>query len=262
MPEGDTIARLAITLREALVGQRIVRFGSRMPALRDADIEGHVVTGIETRGKHLLIRFDDGRALHTHLRMSGVWRSVRAPSEKAIVMLQTDAHILALFQRERGAPPIVRLLSPDALRRQPMLRALGPDLLSPDFDMDEAVRRLAASGCSTVTEALLDQRCVAGIGNEYKSEVCFIRMIHPHLRTATIHDDTWRSLLGCARELMQTNVKRGYRERVTRFAPGPKKWVYGRAGERCLRCKIGVVKRSLDGLERRSTYWCPECQAE
>jgi endonuclease-8 len=261
MPEGDTIARIARALREVLVGKRIVRLASRMPALRDTDLEGRLVTGIEARGKHLLIAFDDGRTLHTHLRMSGTWRIHVAPYEarSPVVALETDAHTAILYQRARGAPPIVRLLSRDALRREPTLRALGPDLLSTTFDMEEAVRRFRASR-GTLGEALLDQRCVAGIGNEYKSEICFIQRVHPHTRVSDVQPDTWRSLLSCAKELMEKNVKKRSFERVTRFAPGPKQWVYGRAGKHCLRCKVGLVRRSFDGLARRVTFWCPECQ--
>jgi endonuclease-8 len=266
MPEGDTVARIAVLLRGALVGKRVVGLTSRLPALRDTMLEGHAVTGIHTRGKHLLVSFDDGRTLHTHLRMSGTWRLLTRTSPRAassaVVAIETDDLIAVLLQRSRGAPPIVRLLSADALRRQPMLRALGPDLLDPAFDLEAAVRRLGATSHRTVGEALLDQRLVAGIGNEYKSEVCFIRHIHPHAKPETLEKDTWRSLLSCAHELMHVNVRRGTRGRVTRFASGSRMWVYGRRGEQCLRCKMGIVQRSFDGLDRRMTFWCPECQPD
>lgn len=261
MPEGDTIARAAIVLRRALVGQKISRLVSRMPALRDTGLEGHVVTGIETRGKHLLIAFDDGRTLHTHLRMSGSWRvyagSLHARSP--VVAIETASHVAVLHQTSRGAPPIVRLLSPDALRRQPMLRALGPDLLAADFDEDEAVRRLLATRQPTVGEALLDQRSVAGIGNEYKSEVCFLCGVHPHRTPGSVDAATWHKLLSCTRELMVRNVRKPHPARVTRLAPGPAKWVYGRTDQRCLRCH-SPIRRSLDGLDRRQTFFCPVCQ--
>ena len=262
MPEGDTVARIAAALRDTLVGKRIVRFSSRLPALRDAMLEGRVVTSIEARGKHLLIVFDDGRTLHTHLLMSGTWRVQPSgrPIRSPVVALETETHAAVLWQRIRGKPPIARLLSPDALRRQPMLRALGPDLLATTFDMEDAVRRLAATPLPPVGEALLDQRAVAGIGNEYKSEVCFLCGVHPHTLPNTVAPETWRALLTCARELMQINVRRRHPGRVTRFASGPTLWVYGRTGKRCLRCKVGVVQRTFDGLDRRMTFFCPECQ--
>jgi len=268
MPEGDTLARIAITLREALVGRRVERFESPIPALRDVGLEGRTIESIEARGKHLLIRFDDGRTLHTHLRMSGDWRlharGARWP--RVLVAIETSDRAAVLVRRANaGAPPIIRLLSADALRRDRVLRSLGPDVLAADFDAAEAARRLRASVHATVAEALLDQRDVAGIGNEWKSELLFLSGIDPRTPPRDIDETRWLELLARARELLTKNISRGksgrfaIAGRASRFGPGPSKWVYGRANKPCLRC--GAPIRFLrQGLDRRSTYHCPRCQ--
>ena len=293
MPEGDTLARIAIVLREALVGRRVARFVSPIPALRNARLEGRTIASVEARGKNLLVAFDDGRVLHTHLRMSGEWllhgrradgtptfgarplaagsapprrRGMRAPS-RALVLLETDDRAATLFVRPgAGAPPIVRLLSPEALRRDRLLRSLGPDVLAPDFDAPEAARRLRASIHPTIAEALLDQRDVAGIGNEYKSELLFLCGIDPRKPPREVSEAQMLDLLARARELMTKNVARGKSGRFaiagrqTRFSPGPAQWVYGRGNRPCLRC--GALVRSMrQGLDRRVTYYCPRCQS-
>ncbi|HEY1959193.1 MAG TPA: DNA-formamidopyrimidine glycosylase family protein [Polyangiaceae bacterium] len=268
MPEGDTLARIAITLREALAGQRVEHFRSPIPALRDTGLEGRTIESVESRGKHLLIRFDDGRTLHTHLRMSGEWLLFprAGPTARDLVAIETSDRAAVLRRRPgAGAPPIVRLLSEDALRRDRVLRSLGPDVLASDFDAHEAARRLRASIRPTIAEALLDQRDVAGIGNEWKSELLFLSGIDPRTPPSDVSDARWLELLGRARELLTKNVSRGKSGRfaivgrASRFAPGPSKWVYGRAGRPCLRC--GAPIRFLrQGLDRRSTYHCPRCQ--
>ena len=278
MPEGDTLARIAITLQEALAGRRVERFESPLPALRDVGLEGRVIERVESRGKHLLIRFDDGRTLHTHLRMSGDWRlQARGPRRaRDLVAIETSDRAAVLVRRPgAGAPPIVRLLSADALRRDRVLRSLGPDVLAADFDAAEAARRLHASVHATVAEALLDQRDVAGIGNEWKSELLFLSGIDPRTPPREVSEARWLELLARARELLIKNVSRGKSGRfaipfswsaasprggrASRFGAGPSKWVYGRANKPCLRC--GAPIRFLrQGLDRRSTYHCPHCQ--
>ena len=272
MPEGDTLARIAVTLRDALVGRRIERFASPIPALRDVGLEGRTISSVETRGKNLLVAFDDGRTLHTHLRMSGSWHlygldgAWRRPAKTALVTIATGDRVAVLFREEgQGAPPIVRLLSRDALRRDRMLRSLGPDVMASEFDKAEAVRRVHASIHPTIAEALLDQRDVAGIGNVYKSELLFLAGIDPRRAPASVPLDALDALLANAREIMLRHVKRSrpgrfaIAGRTTRFLPGETLWVYGRARKPCLRCRTSI--RSItQGLDRRSTYWCPKCQ--
>ncbi len=272
MPEGDTLARIALTLRGALVGHAVVRFESPIPALRDVALEGRTIASIETRGKNLLVAFDDGRTLHTHLRMAGEWHLYgreskwRRPRSTALVTIETDDRIAVMFRTERlGAPPIVRLLSAEALRRDRMLRSLGPDVLAPSFDVAEAARRVHASIHPTIAEALLDQRDVAGIGNEYKSELLFLARVDPRRAPKSLSEDEIRALLVRACELMTKNVARGrtgrfaIAGRATRFGAGPTRWVYGRARKPCLECGT-LVALMRQGLDRRTTYFCPRCQ--
>ncbi|HEY2365397.1 MAG TPA: DNA-formamidopyrimidine glycosylase family protein [Polyangiaceae bacterium] len=272
MPEGDTIARIAVTLRDALVGHRVERFESPIPALRDTDLEGRTIASVEARGKNLLIAFDDARTLHTHLRMSGTWHlyglhsSWRKSAKSALVTITTDDRVAVMFREERaGAPPIIRLLSADALRRDRMLRSLGPDVMATTFDVDEAVRRVHASVHKTIAEALLDQRDVAGIGNVYKSELLFLAGVDPRRAPKSVPIETLRALLVNAREIMLKHVQQSRRGRfaiqgrVTRFRSGEALWVYGRARKPCLRCRA-PIRSIMQGLDRRSTYWCPKCQ--
>ena len=272
MPEGDTLARIAVTLRDALVGHRVARFSSPIPALRDVALEGREIWSIETRGKNLLIVFDDGRTLHTHLRMSGSWHlygtssAWRRPARQAQVTLATDDRVAVLFREEgEGAPPIIRLLSADALRRDRMLRSLGPDVMADAFDLEEAIRRVRTSIHPTIAEALLDQRDVAGIGNVYKSELLFLVAVDPRRPPKSVPEETLRDLLGKAREIMLKHVAQSrtgrfaIRGRTTRFAAGEDLWVYGRARKPCLKCRT-AIRDMRQGLDRRSTYWCPKCQ--
>jgi endonuclease-8 len=272
LPEGDTLARIAVTLRDALVGHIVERFTSPIPALRDVGLEGRTLASVDTRGKNLLVAFDDGRTLHTHLRMSGTWHlygkesAWRRPAKTALVTLATDDRVAVLFREEgEGAPPIIRLLSPDALRRDRMLRSLGPDVMAASFDLEEAVRRVHTSIHPTIAEALLDQRDVAGIGNVYKSELLFLAGVDPRRAPKSVPVERLRALLVNARQIMLKHVAQSRRGRfaiqgrVTRFRPGETLWVYGRARKPCLRCRT-AIRSITQGLDRRSTYWCPKCQ--
>src|SRR4051812_26984552 len=175
MPEGDTILRAARTLNRAFAGKSIARASSPLPELANVDFAGLRIDAVEAHGKNLIVRFGDGRALHTHMRMNGAWHLYRAgerwrkPEHLARFVLEVDA--------VQGDPPlvavcfsapVVRLLRvPDADAK---LTSLGPDVLAVDFDADEAIRRLRALGAMPLGEAIVHQNAVAGIGNIYKSE--------------------------------------------------------------------------------------------
>lgn len=270
MPEGDTLFRVAETLRAALLGERLTGFSSPLPALREADLVGKYVAKVETRGKNLLIAFDDGRTLHTHLRMEGSWhlyargRPWRRAKSGARVVLETERHVAVCF-----LAPVVRLLSPAMLRRDRALSSLGPDLLSPDFDAQAAISGLKKLHSTPIGEALLDQRTVSGIGNEYKSELLFLHGIDPLAPVSRVTDAELGAVLESARELMHKNVAKLSAVGAPRFRIGPRRtrfasggartWVYGRAGEACFRCGARIELRH-QGLSRRSTYSCPRCQ--
>ncbi|HEX7195523.1 MAG TPA: DNA-formamidopyrimidine glycosylase family protein [Candidatus Limnocylindria bacterium] len=266
MPEGDTIFRTADVLRAALVGRRITAARAQArPGLRRVPdlsrLAGATVTSVEARGKHLLMGFDNGLTLRSHLRMSGSWHryrpgeSWRRPAYQASAILETAESVAVAFNT-----PVVELLTETDLRRSRPLRELGPDLLGAKFDTDEAVRRLMGSGTEELGNALLDQRLVAGIGNVYKSEVAFLERLDPWVPVEHIDEGDLRGALLTARRLLQANVRGGARVTTGRTARGEGLWVYGRAGRPCRRCGT-IVRSARQGELARLTYWCPRCQS-
>jgi endonuclease-8 len=265
MPEGDTIYRTAAVLRAALVGRRIT--GARaqpQPALRRVPdlsrLVGATVTDVEARGKHLLIGFENGFTLRSHLRMTGSWHRYRPgerwhlPLRRASAILETNESVAVAFDT-----PVVELLTDADLRRSRALTTLGPDLLSRDFDADEALRRLRERDAEALASVLLDQRAVAGIGNVYKSEVAFLDGLDPWAPVAAFDDAELVGALRTARRLLQANTRGG--ARVTTGSPvrGQGLWVYGRVGRPCRRCGTRI-QVSRQGELARLTYWCPRCQ--
>lgn len=269
MPEGDTLARTAAGLRPYLVGREIraARAQGPGPVPQVHRLIGRRIDAVESRGKHLLIRFDGGLELRTHLRMHGSWHRYRPgerwrrPPGRARLVLEVDGAVAVCFDA-----PVVELFEARAEHLHPALSRLGPDLLAADFDADEAHRRLRdpSRADQDVAVALLDQRALAGIGNVYKSEVLWIERVSPFSRVVDVDDDTLHRLVATARRLLLANAdpRRGP-ERVTtagdRGAPGAL-YAYGRAGRPCRRCgtPIAVIRQGTDLA--RSTYWCPTCQ--
>lgn len=257
MPEGDTIHRTATTLRAALAGKEVVSF--RAPRLGAATIAaGTTVTAVEARGKHLLVRFDDGRALHTHMQMSGSWHVYR-PGERwrgsgaaARVVIDVADAVAVCFRA-----PVVEILDARAVRSHPRLSALGPDLCSPSADLGEALARLERPPPQTpIAVALLDQRVACGVGNVYKSETLFACRVDPFTPLEDLDEATRRALLMKASELLRRNLEGG--RRVT-YEGGLA--VYGRSGRPCRRCGA-TIRSARQGRPPRTTYWCPACQPE
>ena len=265
MPEGDTIFRTAQVLRAALLGRRLTAARAQpQPGLRSVPdlsrLTGAAVATVEARGKHLLIGFDSGLTLRTHLRMKGSWHRYR-PGEpwrrsarSATVVLETAESVAVAFDT-----PVAELLTDAELRRSRALTTLGPDLLSRSFEADEALRRLRERDGEALGNALLDQRAVAGIGNVYKSEVAFLEGLDPWAPVAAFDDGDLLNALRTARRLLQANTRGG--ARVTTGSPvqGQGLWVYGRVGRPCRRCGT-PVKAGRQGELARLTYWCPRCQ--
>jgi endonuclease VIII len=256
VPEGDTIFRSATVLRRALAGRRVLGFEA--PRVRPQPFrEGTTVTTVEARGKHLLIGFDDGRVLHTHMQMSGSWHVYepsmrwRRPHAQMRVRIDVPEATAVCFNA-----PVVELLRERDLARHPRLAALGPDLCSPEADLDEAMRRLAAMPGSTETGVLLlDQRIACGIGNVYKSEVLFARRVDPFAPLSSLEPADRRALYDTAGRMLRANLDGG--RRMT--APGGLA-VYGKAGRPCPRCGTAIASRR-QGESARTTYWCPSCQS-
>jgi endonuclease VIII len=263
MPEGDTIFRTAAVLDAALRGQRVSAARARAHARLSHPPElsrlvGATVTGVRPLGKHLLIGFDLGLVLRTHLGMHGSWHRYapgepwRRPATQATVVIETPGAVAVCFN-----PPEVELLTDAEAARHSTLGSLGPDLLARSIDTDLAIARLRKRNGVELGEALLDQRAVSGIGNVYKSEVCFVERVSPWFRVAAADDATLTRLLVTARRLLRANVRGG--ARVTTGARGTPLWVYGRRGRPCRRCGTRVEGRR-QGSAARMTYWCPRCQ--
>ena len=271
MPEGDTIYRIAEVMRRTLRDDVIVSARGRPGGAQLERLVGARVDRVTTRGKHLLIGFDDGLTVHTHLAMDGTWHRYR-PAERwrlrpdeAVAVLETSRAVAVCFNA-----PTVELVETKALELHPVLARLGPDLLDPDFDVDAATAGLGSSH-ETIAEALLDQRLVSGIGNVYRSELLFEFGQDPFTPATALTRERAQALLESARRLLVANVGAG--DRVTMpdasgatpdvSAAGSRnfdRWVYRRAGRPCRRCGTRIASRSLGRLPRR-LYWCPACQA-
>ena len=260
MPEGDVVWRTARQLDAALTGRVLTHSDFRVPRFATTDLAGRAVTGTVSRGKHLLTRVETGVTVHTHLRMDGSWR-IRPASD----YLPRDHRIrLVLGNGERQALGyllgIVEVLP--TRHEERVVGHLGPDLLGPDWDPAEAVRRLRADPARPVSEALLDQRNLAGIGNLYRAEVLFLRGIDPWRPVGEISD--LEALVELARKLLDANKDRIDQVTTGSLVPGAQTWVYGRAERPCRRCggrirRVAASGRSGDDGDR-VTFWCPRCQ--
>ena len=274
MPEGDTLFRAARTLHRALAGKVVVRFETVLPQLsrvdEDAPVAGRTVERVRSVGKHLLVELSGDLVLRTHMRMNGSWHVYRPgerwqrPRSSMRLVVET-----ADFQAVAFDVPVAEFRTARELARDPAVAGLGPDVLGAGFDEDEAVRRLQERGAIDIGDALLDQRALAGIGNVFKSEVCFAERVHPFTQVAALDEETLRRLVRTARRFLGMNVLEssgagmvtytGLRRTTGRGDPSASLWVYGRAGEPCRVCgeRIVVERR---GPQARSTYFCPRCE--
>ncbi|OEJ61214.1 DNA glycosylase [Streptomyces agglomeratus] len=260
MPEGDTVWRAAQRLHTALAGRPLVRADLRVPRFATADLTGRTVLDVTPRGKHLLTRLEGGLTLHSHLGMDGAWR-IYAAAER---WRGGPAHqIRAILGNAERTAVGYRLPLLELVRTQDEAQTighLGPDLLGPDWDPDEALRRLLAAPERPLGEALLDQRNLAGIGNVYKSELCFYARATPWLPVGEL--PSLERLVAAAKRLLEANRDRPSRRTTLRErAPTPLFYVYGRAGRPCLRCGATIRHADQgDSTRLRPTYWCPHCQ--
>jgi endonuclease-8 len=261
LPEGDTIYKAAAVLRSLLVGQTILAARARTPGPMIERVVGSRVEQITTSGKHLTLHFDNGLALHTHLRMGGAWHRYRPgerwlrPPSQARVVLEVAEHVVVLFNA-----PVAELVSERTLEHHPALSSLGPDLLAPTFDLEAALVRLKGQDLP-IGEALLDQRIVAGVGNVYKSELLFLERLDPATNVSDLDESRLRAVLVTAERLLRANVVTGApRITTTDSSVRSPVWVYGRAGRPCFRCR-GRIRARRQGNPPRLTYWCPTCQS-
>jgi endonuclease-8 len=244
LPEGDTIWRTAAALRRR-VGGKVVLDARPLSIAR---LKGRRLESVEPNGKHLVMQFEGGLALHSHMRMTGAWHLYRLgerwrqPERRATAVLSFDDVVAVCF-----AAPVMELVR-DA--RQPVAH-LGPDILVDPFDIDEVIRRARLSEVPTIGELLLEQRVCAGIGNIYKCESLWALRVNPWMHPAELDDERLRQLYATARDMMRRNL-------VTPLAR-QRNAVHARGGRSCPRC--GTPIRILaQGYQARLTYFCPRCQ--
>jgi endonuclease VIII len=260
MPEGDTVWRTARHLDQALTGQALTRTDFRVPALATLDLSGRMVESTVARGKHLLTRIGTDHTLHTHLKMEGSWHLYkpgsrwRRPAHEARVVLSTQPWSAVGF-----ALGIVEVIPRS--EEQSAVGHLGPDLLGPDWDPDEAVRRIRETPDRPIADALLDQRNLAGVGNMYKSELCFLAGVHPWRPVSEIA--ALDRLVRRAHLVLDANKERVEQTTTGDTRRGRTMWVFRRDKQPCRRCgtPVRVAMQGPEGQER-ATYWCPTCQPE
>ena len=257
MPEGDSVFRLARRLRSALDGERLVAGELRVPQHARADLADRTVLEHDTRGKHLLQRLSGGLTLHTHLRLDGTW-TVTGGGRSVPRRVQPDVRVR--LATERGptawgvAIPIVQLVA--TRDEHEVVGFLGPDPLREDWDESEAVRRVESDPSRPVLEAIREQRNLAGLGNLWVNEVCFLRGVHPDTPVAEV--DVRPMVRLAARALRHSaTTPDAYQITTGDRRRGEQHWVVGRASRPCLRC--GTLVRGR-GEHPGRTYWCPSCQ--
>jgi endonuclease-8 len=258
MPEGDTIRWAAKRMRPVLEGRvpdQILTPQQRHGRDRWPErLAGRAVTGVDTHGKHLLLRFEGRLALHSHLRMTGSWgvyrdgQPWRRSRRRAWIVLRAGSHEVVEFDG-----PVLELLTEGRTRLDRQLAALGPDVLAEDFDSERFLARLRADDPTRgIGDALLDQSLVAGIGNMWKAEGCWEARVDPWRRVAQVADAEVLEIIELVRPRMLLSAEQGPRAIEAR--------VHNRAGRPCRRCGA-VIQARGQGDENRTTFWCPGCQA-
>jgi endonuclease VIII len=269
VPEGDTIYRAARTLNRAFAGRVITKFESVLPKLTRVDVDsgvvGRTIEKVEADGKWMLMHFSGDLILLSHMLMSGSWHIYRpgeAWQRRAIdmrILIETAAFVAVGFN-----VPVAEFHTLESLARRPGFNKLGPSLLAEEFDEATAMARLLLRPDEETGVALLTQSLIAGIGNVYKSEVCFACGVNPFRRISEL-----MCLVSTARKFLQANVTEnsgdgivtytGMRRTTERSDPSQRLWVYHRRGEPCHKCGTPIESRK-QRIEARTTFWCPVCQ--
>lgn len=257
MPEGDTVWLAAYNLNAALASRNVVKSDIRVPAFATADLSGQPIHEVVSRGKHLLMRIGE-TTVHSHLKMEGSWHlyrpgsAWRRPAFEARAVITTDEWVAVGFAL--GITELVPTAEEDCV-----VGHLGPDLLGPDWDADVAAQRLLREPLEPAHTAVLEQRNLAGIGNEYANELLFVRGIHPRTPIGEVRD--LPAMLATAERMLQANKTRSIRSTTGDLRPGRTAWVYGRERRPCLRCGTRIQHGQLGRPQQeRGIYWCPRCQ--
>ncbi|SIR80924.1 Fpg/Nei family DNA glycosylase [Williamsia sterculiae] len=256
MPEGDTVYQAAARIRRRFEGQ-VLRYSQfRVPRYALVDLTGRRVDAVRSIGKHLLIDVGD-HAIHSHLKMEGAWMvhplgtRWRRPGHQARIVLRTDGWEAVGF--ELGVCEWIP--DPDT-----ELSYLGPDLLDPAFDAAAAVTNLTRDPDRPIGTALLDQHLMAGVGNVYRCEACFLRGVRP---ARPVGEVDVPAMVDLCQRLLVANKDRTVRTTTGNTRRGQQSWVYGRGGRPCLRCRTPIERTFLgdDNSEDRVLYYCPRCQS-
>ena len=259
MPEGDSVWKAATRMREQLVGRTVVRSDFRVPQHATADLSGRQVTAFDAYGKHMLTRFSGGLTLHTHFEMDGAWQVVgpgkvlpRTFDDEIRLVLQTDGPTAYALRM-----PVLELL--ETADEDRVVGHLGPDVLGPTWDEDVAVTNLLRDPERPLVEALLDQKNLAGIGNLWAVETCYLR---GHAPWTPVREVDLRAVVRLARRMMQHSLEHPGQITTGDTRRGQTHWVYGRTERPCRRCGTPVMFRdSITGQPyARETWWCPSCQ--
>jgi endonuclease VIII len=275
MPEGDTIFRTARALSRALVGRPITGFRSNYPLITrfhdDTPLIGQQVDRVESRGKWLLMHFSGGGILVNHMLMSGSWHIYRPgepwlqPRVNMRIVIETRTCQAVGFR-----VPVAQMHTARSLARDRRIPQATADVLKAEFDSEAAIERLRACAHEEIGDVLLHQEVLAGVGNVFKSETCFVTGINPFCKVAALSADQLEALVRASQHLIAANVLedsgdtivtyRGLRRRTTHESdPGASLWVYGRNGDPCRRCGE-PIRRRIQGPDARVTFWCPQCQ--
>lgn len=266
MPEGDTIARAAAVLHQALAGQAVTAFAAALATLTavndDHPVAGRVVDDVTAYGKHLVMRFSGGLLLRTHMRMHGSWHLYRhgerwrRPQHAMRVRLDTPAWVAVAFDVHDA-----ELVAADDPRTLPVIAALGPNLLDAVVDIAAAAARIRDAGTRAIADVVLDQRVVAGLGNVLRAEVLFLEGLHPRRPASSLSIDESERLVRQAIRQLRINARpgAGMRRTTGRMARDERLWVYQRTGRPCRRCGT-LIASDQPNPDGRRVYWCPRCQ--
>jgi len=275
MPEGDTIFRTARALGRALTAKPVTIFRSTYPLLTrfhdDTPLTGQTVNEVESRGKWLLIHFSGGGTLATHMLMSGSWHIYRhgerwqKPRDHMRILLENSDYVAVGF-----SVPVAKMLRTTELLRALRIPPKAIDVLSEEFDAAEAARRLLKHRDEEIGDVLLNQAVMAGVGNVFKSEICFVTATNPFCKVAELDAERIALLIATSRRLVRANVMEDSGDQIVTYAgrqrrtthesdPGASLWVYGRHGEPCRKCGQ-LIRKRLQGPDTRVTFWCQHCQ--
>jgi endonuclease-8 len=264
VPEGDIVWRAAHRLDAALAGRTLTLSDLRWPSLATVDLAGRDVREVASRGKHILVRIapgggDPAVTLHSHLRMEGSWHvhrtgeTWRARGENAVRAILANDTWTAVGHK-LGMLDLVPTSQEDSL-----VGHLGPDLLGPDWDEEEALRRLRSDPERSVGEALLDQRNLAGIGTFFLTETLFLRGITPWTPVRDVAD--LPRVVALAHRLLDASRVRGLQVTTGDTRPGRTNYVHARSGRPCLRCRTPIRVAPIGiAPQDRVAFYCPHCQ--